>query len=74
MWNRLSGWKTTLAGLLFFIASFADVLGMIDLRTTLPLLGVPVEKVGAVVAIVTVVFMLLRAFTNGPMFGKKDDD
>jgi hypothetical protein len=67
--------KTLLASAALVVAGLADVAGAVDLKSAFSLVGVPEDKVGGTVALVSLGFGLLRLVTKGPVAAKaKEDD
>lgn len=63
----MKGWRTALVATLLFLAGLADVVGAVDMREVLSLLGVPTEKLGGVVALISLGFGVLRYITTSPV-------
>jgi len=72
MLKFLKGWKTVLVAIALVLVSLADILQMIDLHALFSLF-LPENRVGGVVAVVTLVFTVLRVFTVGAV-GQKEPE
>ncbi|GJD31517.1 hypothetical protein PMNALOAF_2776 [Methylobacterium adhaesivum] len=66
--------KTILAAVFFALVGLADVLGAIDLKPLLLMLGVPAEKTEGVTLMLTVVFGLLRVATSGSVTARREGE
>lgn len=67
----LKGWKTLIAGLVLLLVSLADLLDQIDLNSLFKIF-LPEAKAGTAVAVVSLLFLVLRIYTTTAV-GEKDD-
>lgn len=71
VWNFVKGFKTVFVFGILWLVGLLDVLGQIDLTQILVTFGVPVEKAGGIVTLISSLAIVLRFLTNTPV-GKKE--
>jgi hypothetical protein len=64
--------KTIIAAVLFAGVGLLDIVGTVDLKAIVMLLGVSEAKVPGVIALLTIIFAWLRALTTKPI-GKPEE-